>query len=106
MTHHCHARNCKTPCPRRMLMCRKHWSMVPRDIQDEVYRTYREGQCDDMRPSQAWHQAADKAILAVAVKEGLLTREKADEILERKAAWWKQFEDRRPANSGESEGGA
>jgi hypothetical protein len=28
------------------------------------------GQCDDKRPSLAWHEAADAAIGAVAIKEG------------------------------------
>ena len=44
--------------------------MVPSGIKDAVKSTYRPGQCDDMRPSEAWHIAADAAIAAVAIIEG------------------------------------
>lgn len=67
--HHCHARNCGVSVRPEMLMCRKHWFMVPKTIRDEVWRTYRPGQCDDKRPSAEWHKAADAAIAAVAAKE-------------------------------------
>lgn len=62
LRHRCHARNCTTPVKPEMLMCLRHWRMVPRDIQRRVWATY-------MRPSEAWHQAADAAIAAVAAKE-------------------------------------
>jgi hypothetical protein len=52
-----------------MLMCLRHWRMVPRKLQEAVWRTYRPGQCDDKDPSEAWHEAADAAIAAVAAKE-------------------------------------
>lgn len=52
-----------------MLMCRRHWFMVPRGIQRSVWATYREGQCDDKRPSKEWHEAADAAIGYVAIRE-------------------------------------
>jgi hypothetical protein len=67
--HHCHARGCRVPTEPEMLMCLRHWRMVPRDLQRRVWATYRHGQCDDKRPSQAWHEAADAAIAAVAAKE-------------------------------------
>jgi hypothetical protein len=53
-----------------MLMCKKHWAMVPRLVQTMVWSTYREGQCDDKNPSSAWHYAADHAIVHVAIHEG------------------------------------
>jgi hypothetical protein len=52
-----------------MLMCKKHWAMVPKDIQRQVWATYRDGQCDDKSPSREWHRAADLAIVHVAVLE-------------------------------------
>jgi hypothetical protein len=67
--HHCHARNCSTAVPPELLMCAKHWRMVPKPMQQDVWRNYRRGQCDDMRPSRAWHDAADAAITFVAKKE-------------------------------------
>lgn len=44
--------------------------MVPARLKARVVATYRDGQCDDMRPSLAWHEAADAAIAAVALQEG------------------------------------
>ena len=70
--HHCHALGCKTLVPPELLMCLKHWRMVPKDIQKRVWAHYRDGQCDDKNPSKEWHQAADEAINAVAIKEGII----------------------------------
>jgi hypothetical protein len=69
--HHCHARGCGTPTRPEMLMCLRHWRMVPRELQRAVWAAYRVGQCGDKRPSSAWHAAADAAIDAVAKREGL-----------------------------------
>jgi hypothetical protein len=69
MAHHCHARGCKVEVPPQMLMCSRHWYMVPRHIRRRVWHHYREGQCDDKRPSQAWLEAADDAIAAVWERE-------------------------------------
>lgn len=52
-------------------MCGRHWAMVPAKLQRAVWATYRPGQCDDKDPSEAWHEAADAAIAAVALQEGL-----------------------------------
>jgi len=43
--------------------------MVPKAIRDRVWATYRPGQCEDMQFSQAWSDAVDAAIQAVAQKE-------------------------------------
>lgn len=67
--HHCHARRCEARCPPEYLMCFRHWKMVPAELQAAVWKHYRAGQCDDMRPSAAWHEAATAAIAAVYVKE-------------------------------------
>lgn len=74
--HHCHAVGCETHCKPEHLMCFAHWRMVPDIIQRAVYRYYRPGQCDDMRPSENWHRAADAAIAAVAVIEMKPVRQK------------------------------
>ena len=72
--HHCHVFQCETPCPPRLLMCPFHWKMVPRHIQQWVYRTFQDGQTNWQKtgvlPSLEWHVAADSAIAAVAAKEG------------------------------------
>lgn len=70
--HHCHAQGCKTPCKPEMLMCLRHWRMVPKAIQRAVWAAYVSGQCNrgsGIVPSQVWHQAADAAIYAVAQRE-------------------------------------
>ena len=51
-------------------MCAPHWRMVPRKLQRYVWANYRRGQVNDMRPSIAWHLAADAAIAAVAIRDG------------------------------------
>ena len=79
--HTCHARGCDTPVKPELLMCLPHWRMVPRGIQRVVWSTYRPGQCDDKRPSEAWHQAADAAIGFVARIEGKPLRKSEVEAL-------------------------
>jgi hypothetical protein len=56
--------------------------MVPKPIQRAVWRAYRPGQCDDKRPSEAWHQAADAAIGFIARLEGQPVRPAEAEALE------------------------
>lgn len=51
-----------------MLFCPKHWAMVPRMQQQEVWRTYRPGQEQDKRPSPAYCRAAYEACSAVLTK--------------------------------------
>lgn len=67
--HRCHARGCSVPVPKEKLLCLKHWRLVPKTLQHEVWRHYRPGQCDDMNPSKEWHKAADAAIAAVTEHE-------------------------------------
>jgi hypothetical protein len=64
--HRCHVRGCSMRVKPEMLMCRHHWFRVPAKIQRAVWAAYRRGQCDDMSPSEAWHEAADAAIGYVA----------------------------------------
>jgi len=80
--HTCHARGCNVPVPPERLMCLAHWRRVPKPIQQAVWRSYRVGQCDDRKPSEAWHQAADAAIGFVARAEGQPVRPSEVEALE------------------------
>lgn len=41
MDHHCHANDCPTPTPPKLLMCAKHWARVPKAMQDKVWATFR-----------------------------------------------------------------
>ncbi len=67
--HHCHARGCKKVTKPEMLMCFAHWKIVPEELQKAVWANYRVGQCNDKKPSEAWHKAANAAISYVAGKE-------------------------------------
>lgn len=69
MIHKCHARGCNVPTRPEVLMCFRHWGMVPHTLRSEVWRYYRAGQCDDKQVSREWLNAADAAIEAVAAKE-------------------------------------
>jgi hypothetical protein len=59
-----------------LLMCRGHWKLVPRQLQLRVMGEYRQGQCDDKRPSREWIEAAQAAIEQVAEREGLTGSER------------------------------
>jgi hypothetical protein len=67
--HTCHAIGCARRVPPEMLMCKAHWMRVPMPIRRAVWGAYRRGQCDDMRPSRAWFEAANAAIGAVGLLE-------------------------------------
>ena len=70
--HVCHAHGCSVVVPPRLLMCRKHWSLVPAPLRDAVWRTYRPGQERTKDPTHEYLAAAQAAIDAVAVAEGWL----------------------------------
>lgn len=71
MTHLCHAMRCGTVVPPKMLMCAKHWRMVPKPLQARIWATYRQGQEIDKDPSEEYLNAQVAAVLAVADKEGI-----------------------------------
>lgn len=72
--HHCHADGCTRNVPPRLLMCGKHWRMVPQHLQDRVWATYLPGQEITKTPSNEYLIAARNAINAVAEKENRPTR--------------------------------
>lgn len=80
--HLCHARDCGAPVPPEYLMCGRHWKLVPKPLQRAVWGAYRDGQCDDKRPSKAWMQAADAAIGFVARLEKRVLLRSEREALE------------------------
>ena len=65
MKHTCHATGCPVPVPRRMLMCKRHWRMVPKPLQDAVWATYVPGQEQRRDPTPEYLAAARAAINAV-----------------------------------------
>lgn len=71
MSHHCHATNGNVSVPPEMFMCKRHWFMLPKLMRDEIWRTYRAGQCDDWNISNQYADAARKAVIYIANKEGV-----------------------------------
>jgi hypothetical protein len=69
MKHLCHAIGCHEVVPPRMLMCGRHWRMVPFTLQQAVWKNYRRGQEVDKNPSAAYLEVAREAISAVQAKE-------------------------------------
>jgi len=67
--HTCHATGCAVPVEPKFLMCPRHWKMVPRAIQQEVWRRYRVGQEIDKQPSPEYLAVMKQAIDIVAKKE-------------------------------------
>ncbi len=67
--HTCHAEGCRRRVPPRLLMCKKHWLMVPPKLRQDVWGTYVSGQEDRMDPSREYLDAAMAAINAVKEKE-------------------------------------
>ena len=67
--HTCHAANCKVVIPPKLLMCGKHWKMVPEEMQQEIYRYYRPGQEVAKNPRKEWVKAASNAVSYVLRKE-------------------------------------
>jgi hypothetical protein len=68
--HFCHAEGCETKVPPSMLMCLKHWRMVPKPLQNAVWEHYVPGQEIRMNPSGEYVVAAQAAVDAVAAQEG------------------------------------
>lgn len=68
--HLCHANDCTERVPPRMLMCKRHWYMVPKPLRDAVWDNYVPGQERRKDPTAAYLSAAQAAIDAVARKEG------------------------------------
>lgn len=70
MAHHCHATACRVSVPPEMFMCKRHWFALSKKMRDEIWRTYRVGQCDDMNPSEPYALAAKACVVFLAGKEG------------------------------------
>lgn len=74
MSHRCHAEGCNVEVPPKMLMCLRHWRMVPKKLQQDVWRTYVPGQENRKDPTDEYMKAHRAAIAAVAAKEGRVAR--------------------------------
>jgi hypothetical protein len=61
----CPVNGCETPVDRSMLMCRRHWFSIPKDLRDDVWRTYGNGRGI---LDEAYGDAVDAAIEAAERK--------------------------------------
>lgn len=69
LEHSCHAEGCIVVVAPIMLMCARHWKMVPGPLRHAVWASYVDGQEDRKDPSGEYLRAAQAAIDAVARKE-------------------------------------
>ena len=69
-SHFCHARGCEETIPPEKHMCQRHWKMVPRFLQRQLWSFYRPGQEVDKIVSPEYLDAAMACIEAVAMQEG------------------------------------
>lgn len=72
MPHHCHAVECQEAVPPKMHMCLRHWRMVPKAVQELIWKHYRPGQEIDKEPTIEYLCVAFVSISCVALKEGKL----------------------------------
>lgn len=71
MKHHCHVNKCQTRTEPRLLMCARHWAMVPIEMRADVNKAFNPEQCSKrVRPSMEWLTAARAALNYVAKLEG------------------------------------
>ena len=68
MTHTCPAVGCTKRMPSTMLMCGKHWRLVPVPIQRRIWRSYRKGPTAHTATDDYMRAVAD-AVKAVADAE-------------------------------------
>lgn len=57
--HTCHWPGCTKQVPPAMWGCRQHWFALPKALRDRIWRTYREGQEEDLDVSKEYLAAAD-----------------------------------------------
>lgn len=68
--HICHAKECGVRVAPSMLMCAKHWRLVPFAEQRAIWRHFRPGQEKDKTPSKDYMLALRAAVDAVDKLEG------------------------------------
>lgn len=84
MKHPCHADRCSVDVDPSMLMCGRHWRMVPRGLQRELWAAYVPGQERRKDPTPEYLVVQERCVCAVAVKELWITPEEADGRIQRR----------------------
>lgn len=83
MSHHCHADNCGKKIPPKLLFCLRHWGMLPKPFQNDIWRHYRPGQEVDKKPSREYMKAQTAARWVVAMLEKGFSLEQLRDGLEK-----------------------
>lgn len=65
MAHKCMATGCPEIVQAVLFMCPKHWARVPEETKAAIWKAYRPGQEQDLKLSDAYVDAAMKAISEV-----------------------------------------
>lgn len=82
MKHLCHAYKCTKEVPPKMLMCFKHWKMVPTSIQQLIWKHYVQGQEMRKNPTNDYLKAQQLAVASVIVAESGVPLDKAIDALD------------------------
>lgn len=69
MSHTCHAAECKVAVAPKLLMCPRHWYMVPPDVQRLIWAHYERGQEISKAPTIAYCAVQSLAVALVAKAE-------------------------------------
>jgi hypothetical protein len=71
-THHCHANDCKTITPQKLLMCAYHWAKVPNSMQKNVWASFKQRSLAPGADPASWanyYEACADAVEYVAMAE-------------------------------------
>lgn len=77
-SHHCHWPGCEAQVPPAKWGCLKHWRMLPKELQNRIWRAYRPGQEHTLTPSRDYIDAAKAVQEWIAAK---IERERAGQLL-------------------------
>lgn len=67
----CDVSGCSAVVPSHLLLCGKHWRLVPKPLQREVYRTWGRRQREPRNPeAKAEHEAAKRAAIEAVNRLG------------------------------------
>lgn len=69
MEHYCHAVDCSKEVPPKMLMCSRHWFMLPKSIRDKIWINYIPGQEVKKNPTKEYLVVMKEAINFVSRSE-------------------------------------
>lgn len=67
--HKCHWPDCDQNVPPAMWGCKRHWFALPLEIRNGIWRTYGPGQEIDLRPSNSYMTATQRAYQWIAEQQ-------------------------------------